>query len=231
MIKAIAFDLDHTLFDRYETLKIVSKKISSVFKVNSKYNEDEIFNIMQHADRFYVHKGWDALQEYIGSTDLFLEKLQYDQYRKFVMGEFMKVAVPFSFTIPTLKLLKEQGYKLALITNGKSELQRSKIKMLNIKEFFDEIYIGGEHPLQKPNIEPFLYVAKELGVKPNEMAYIGDNPENDIEASRKAGCYPIHINTTKTWVLENIEKPLYSLETIESIPQIIDEINKKGQRI
>lgn len=231
MIKAIAFDLDHTLFDRYETLKIVSKKLSSAFKVNPKYSDDEIFEMMQNADRFYVHKGWDALQDYIGSTDLILEELEYDQYRKFVMGEFMNIAVPFSYTIPVLKQLKEQGFKLALITNGRSELQRSKIKMLNIEEYFDEIYIGGEHPLQKPNVEPFLYVAEKLGVDTNEMAYVGDNPENDIEASRKAGCLPIHINTTKTWVLENIEKPLYSLETVESIPQIIDEINKKGQRI
>ena len=229
MIKAIGFDLDHTLFDRYKTLEIVSKKLRYAFKVNPKYSDDEIFKIMEYADRYYVHKGWDALQEYIGSTDLFLEKLEYDQYRKFVMGEFMNVAVPYSFTLPILKQLKEKGYKLALITNGRPKLQRSKIKMLQLEEYFDEIYIGGEHKLAKPSIEPFIYVAEKLGVSPNEMAYVGDNPENDIEASRKAGCLPIHINTTKTWVLENIEKPIYSLETVAEIPHLIAKINEKGQ--
>ena len=229
MIKAIGFDLDHTLFDRYKTLEIVSKKLRYAFKVNPKYSDNEIFKIMEYADRFYVHKGWDALQEYIGSTDLFLEKLEYDQYRKFVMGEFMNVAVPYPFSNSVLVQLKKEKYKLALITNGNPILQRSKIKMLQLEEYFDEIYVGGEHKYAKPSTKPFLYVAEKLGVSPSEMAYVGDNPENDIEASRKAGCLPIHINTTKTWVLENIEKPKYSLETVAGIPDLIKEINKKGQ--
>ena len=112
MIKAAVFDLDHTLFDRYKTLEIVSKKLRYAFKVNPKYSDDEIFKIMEYADRYYVHKGWDALQEYIGSTDLFLEKLEYDQYRKFVMGEFMNVAVPYPFSNSVLVQLKKEKYKL-----------------------------------------------------------------------------------------------------------------------
>ena len=165
MIKAAVFDLDHTLFDRYKTLEIVSKKLRYAFKVNPKYSDDEIFKIMEYADRFYVHKGWDALQEYIGSTDLFLEKLEYDQYRKFVMGEFMKVAVPYPFSNSVLVQLKKEKYKLALITNGNPILQRSKIKMLQLEEYFDEIYTGcliisdriilSHEPIE--NCPPFLF--------------------------------------------------------------------------
>ena len=57
------------------------------------------------------------------------------------------------------------------------------------------------------------------------MAYVGDNPLNDIEASRKAGCVPIFVNTTKTWVLPEIEKPKYTVETVEEIPDLIEKIN------
>jgi len=57
------------------------------------------------------------------------------------------------------------------------------------------------------------------------MAYVGDNPQNDIEASRNAGCLPIHIDTTGTWVLEGIKRPKYSLPTVEKIPELISEIN------
>lgn len=226
MIKVIAFDLDHTLFDRYKTLKEVSKKLRVLLPINPRLSDEEIYEIMESHDRNFVHLGWKRLQEELNcNSPLFTEMVGEDTYRMAVMGEFMNVAVPFSFTVPTLEDLKAKGYKLALITNGRSELQRRKIEMLKLQKYFDEIYVGGEHEKQKPNVEPFLYVAEKLGVATNEMVYVGDNPENDIEASRRAGCLPIFVNTTKTWVLPHIEKAPYSVETVAEIPQLIEKIN------
>lgn len=226
MIKAIAFDLDHTLFDRYETLKAVCKKMKDHLPINPGLSLSEIEEIMINYDRNFVHLGWKRLQEELNyHSPLFTHPIGADEYREFVMGEFMNVAIPFSFTKPMLDELKLKGYKLALITNGFSKLQRRKIEMLELGEYFDEIYVGGEHEKQKPSTEPFLYVAEKLGLKPHEIAYVGDNPENDIEASRKAGYLPIFVNTTKTWVLPQIEKAPYSVETVEEIPSIIEKIN------
>ena len=226
MIKAISFDLDHTLFDRYETLRLVEKNIKNYFDINPDLSDEEICRIMIDTDRYFVHKGWDALQkELIYNTPLFTIKPGPNDYKNFVYKSFLKVAVPFPFTIPMLKKLKSQGYKLGLITNGIPDLQRKKIEMLKIESYFDCIYVGGEHKFAKPHIDPFLIVAKELGVNPNEMAYVGDNPLNDVEASRNAGCLPIFVNTTKTWVLPKIEKPKYSVETVEKIPNLIEKIN------
>ena len=181
---------------------------------------------MIHADRYYVHKGWDALQEYLyKDTCLFAKTPQYDEYRKFVMGEFMNTAVSLPFTAPMLKSLKQSGFKLGLITNGNAKLQNRKIDLLKIRDYFDYIYIGGEHEFAKPHTEPFIITAEALSAAPCEMAYVGDNPQNDIEASRNAGCLPIHIDTTGTWVLEGIKRPKYSLPTVEKIPELISEIN------
>ena len=226
MIKAISFDLDHTLFDRYETLKLVQKEIRNHFDINSSLSDEEICKIMIDTDRFFVHKGWDVLQQQlINNTSLFVTKPGPNDYKDFVYHNFLKVAVPFTFTIPMLKKLKSQGYKLGLITNGIPDLQRKKIEMLKIGSFFDRIYVGGENELSKPHTEPFKIVAKDLNITPNEMAYVGDNPLNDVEASRKAGCVPIFVNTTKTWVLPEIEKPKYTVETVEEIPDLIEKIN------
>ncbi|MBE6798888.1 MAG: HAD family hydrolase [Ruminococcaceae bacterium] len=226
MIRAIAFDLDHTLFDRYATLKEVSKKLRELLPVNPELSDDDIYEIMVSHDRNFVHLGWKRLQDELNfNSPLFTRPLEEDGYRMAVMGEFMNVAVPFPFTVPTLEQLKSRGYKLALITNGRSELQRRKIEMLGFEKYFDEIYVGGEHEKQKPSTEPFLYIAEKLGVDPNEMVYVGDNPENDVEASRKAGCLPVFVNTTKTWVLPNIEKAPYTVETVQEIPELIENIN------
>ncbi len=229
MIKAIAFDLDHTLFDRYETLRLVSSKLRSLLPINPSLSEQEIFEIMESHDRNFVHLGWKRLQyELNHNSTLYTKPIGDDEYRMAVMGEFMNVAVPFPFTNRVLETLKEKGFKLALITNGRSELQRRKIEMLGLEKYFDEIYVGGEHEEQKPSVEPFLYVAKQLSLEPHEIAYVGDNPENDIEASRKAGYLPIFVNTTKTWVLPHIKKAPYSVETVEEIPTLIENINAVG---
>lgn len=226
MIKAISFDLDHTLFDRYETLKLVQKQIRKHFDINPSLSDEEICKIMIDTDRYFVHKGWDVLQQQlINNTPLFITKPGHNDYLKYVHSQFMKVAVPFTFTIPTLEMLKSSGYKLGLITNGIPKLQRKKIEMLKIGAFFDKIYVGGENEFAKPHTEPFTIVANDLNIAPNEMAYVGDNPLNDVEASRKAGCIPIFVNTTKTWVLPEIKKPQYTVETVEEIPNLIEKIN------
>ncbi len=227
MIKAVVFDLDHTLFDRYETLKKVAPYLKENFKINSNYNDQQVAKIMIDTDKNFVHMGWQRLQEEIAKTDLFNQSLSENEYHSFVMSKFMTIAVPYSFTIPMLESLKYKKYKLALITNGIPKLQHSKIDMLNLRKYFDYIYIGGEHPLQKPNIEPFLETAQKLNLNPCECAYVGDNPLNDVDASRKAGYLPIHVQTTGNWVLPLIEKPLYSVKTVAEISELIEKINRE----
>lgn len=232
MIKAVSFDLDHTLYDRYATLGMIAPLLKNHFSVNPVFDDRDVYEKMVYADRYYVHKGWDALQDYLYyNTDLFVKTPGSDEYRKFVMGEFMNTAVKFPFVLPMLNKLKQKNYKIGLITNGNAKLQNRKIDLLNLRECFDYIYIGGEHELSKPHIEPFIITADKLNVNTAEMAYVGDNPINDIEASRNAGCLPIHIDTTETWVLENIEKPRYSLKTVKEVPELIEKINSEEMQL
>ncbi len=227
MIKAVVFDLDHTLFDRYETLKKVAPFLKDNFKLNPNLKDDEVADIMINTDKNFVHKGWKRLQEEIVKTDLFFQELKTNEYHEFVMSKFMDIAVPFDFTIPMLEELKVKNYKLALITNGIPKLQRKKLEMLHIKDYFDYIYVGGEHEVQKPHIKPFLETADNLNLKPCECAYVGDNPINDVDASRKAGYIPIHVQTTGNWILPEIEKPEYSVKTVAEVPKLIEKINQE----
>lgn len=226
MIKAISFDLDHTLYDRYATLSLIAPLLKKHFNINPDLSDRDVYEKMVYADRYYVHKGWNALQNYLYfNTDLFTKIPGSDEYRKFVMGEFMNTAVEFPFAVPMLKKLKQEKYKIGLITNGNAKLQNRKIDLLKLRKYFDYIYIGGEHEFAKPHIEPFIITANKLSVSTAEMAYVGDNPLNDVEASRNAGCLPIHIDTTGTWVLENISKPRYSLKTVREVPELVEKIN------
>lgn len=65
-----------------------------------------------------------------------------------------------------IKRLIESGYKLAVITGSKAEDVRARVKSLGIQYFY-------EGALDK---EPsFLQLQKDSGIKPSEMAYVGDD--------------------------------------------------------
>ncbi len=65
-----------------------------------------------------------------------------------------------------IKRLIESGYKTAVITGTKADDIRARVKSLGIQYFY-------EGALDK---EPsFLQLQKESGIKPEEMAYVGDD--------------------------------------------------------
>lgn len=65
-----------------------------------------------------------------------------------------------------IKRLIESGYKLAVITGAKAEDVRARVKMLGMHY----LYEGAADKLPS-----FLELQKQSGLKPEEMAYVGDD--------------------------------------------------------
>ncbi len=228
MIKAVIFDLDHTLFDRYATLSEVAKKIRKKLPVNPKLSDSKIAEIMINTDKSCVYYGWDKIREYIvNETPLFTKKIDGKAYSDFVFSEFMNVAVPFPFTKPVLETLKSNGYKLGLITNGLPGLQEKKLEMLGLENIFDRVIVCGQYNCPKPQLTAFNMMAEWLMLDPSEMMYVGDNPINDIEASRNAGYVPVYVNTVGSWPRPDIPQCELQVETVAEIPELIKKYNKR----
>ena len=220
-MKAVIFDLDHTLFDRYATM---TRCIPALFDLwDFAVSEEKATAMLIFADRNFTHKGWELMHEYLISEGMFRTPPTYDEFREGLFSVFRKTAVPFYFAIPTLARLREMGYKIGLITNGRSEVQRDKLKMLGLTNEFDEIIISGEFGVGKPSTEPFFEMSRRLGIPCNEMYYVGDNPKNDVDPARKAGFVPIWVNTTHTWIFPEIEKPELIVDDISELQTLIPE--------
>lgn len=227
MIKAAVFDLDHTLFDRYGTIKKIAPQIISELNVSDGVTAEIFAEELTYADKQFVHKGWRKIHEYLVGRNIFKVVPTYEEYAQSVLKCFKTTTVKFDFAIPVLKEIREMGIKTALITNGSSELQNFKLMSLGMTECFDEVIISGETAYEKPDARIFQLMARSLGIKTNEMLYIGDHPLNDVEGSRKAGCVPVWVKTTGTWSFTEIEKPELQIETVKEIPDIIRKINER----
>ena len=78
-------------------------------------------------------------------------------------------------------------FKLGLLTNGPSNLQRRKIDVLGIDSWFDEIIVSGEHDLAKPDPRIFYIALEELNSDPEKTIYVGNSLEYDVLGANNAG--------------------------------------------
>lgn len=94
-----------------------------------------------------------------------------------------------------LRELRQQGYLLGILTDGRPQGQQAKIKALGLEPYVDSIIITdtlGGTQYRKPHEKAFMLMKERLGVAAYpEMCYVGDNPSKDFTAPEKLGIRPI----------------------------------------
>jgi haloacid dehalogenase superfamily, subfamily IA, variant 3 with third motif having DD or ED/haloacid dehalogenase superfamily, subfamily IA, variant 1 with third motif having Dx(3-4)D or Dx(3-4)E len=79
-------------------------------------------------------------------------------------------------------------FPLALLSNfTHSPAAQAIINRFNLSAFFSQIIISGEFGYRKPHSAIFLHMAKGFGFDPEEVLYIGDDPDPDIHGALAAG--------------------------------------------
>ncbi len=206
-IRAVVFDLDHTLFDRYATLR---ETVHDLFLerrewLSADISEKEAAAAVIEIDGKYIKSGWSALYSgWLEKGILALDGNGESVARKeelfdFVWNySFLRHAVRFPFTIPTIDRLHELGLKVGLLTNAANEegirRQRAKLEMLGLSDKFDEILITGQVGIHKPNRGVFDIMKWRLDIPAENMLYVGDHPINDVEGSKNAGYTPVWVS-------------------------------------
>lgn len=227
MIKAVVFDLDHTLFDRYGTIK---KIIDTVDSFDSPFKDsvtrEDIFDTIKYAEKEYIYLSFLHVLNFLNEKGMFKDGINLDNYyNTYIKPQYMKTAVPFPFTKPMLTTLREMGIRVSLITNGQPEIQHRKIELLNLQNEFEHILVGGDFGIGKPEPSIFLEMARLMDLQPNEMLYVGDHPKSDIFGSRNAGYTPVWVKTIGSWPYPEIEKPELQVNTVAEIPEIVKKLN------
>jgi putative hydrolase of the HAD superfamily len=80
----------------------------------------------------------------------------------------------------------QPSFQLAVVSNFDGRL-RFILQHLGISKFFEHIFISSEIGADKPDPEIFQRALKLIGLKPNQVLHVGDDPERDWEAASAAG--------------------------------------------
>lgn len=83
-------------------------------------------------------------------------------------------------------------YRLASLTNGNADVTATPLG-----HYFDCILAATLELPAKPAPDMFRQACLELGVQPEALLHIGDNPQADIEGAREFGCRTGWINRTE----------------------------------
>lgn len=86
----------------------------------------------------------------------------------------------------TLEALRPT-FRLGLLTNGDSRVQRGKLERSGLAPFFDAVVVSGEEGIGKPEPAVFQRLLSRLGVSAAEAAMVGNSLRRDIAGANAAG--------------------------------------------
>ena len=91
-------------------------------------------------------------------------------------------------TVPVLAALREQGIPTGILTDVPYGMPRAFVQRdldgAGISGYFDALLTSVEVGVRKPETAGYLALASRLGVAPQEMLYVGNEPKDVIGASR-----------------------------------------------
>ncbi|RIW32736.1 HAD family hydrolase [Bacillus salacetis] len=184
-MKAILFDLDRTLHDRDASvlafLEMQHQKLNALHHTSIPRAYIDRFIELECKGYVWKDKVYSSLAEEY-SLPLSAEDLLHD-YRT----NFHSHCLEMDGAAETLHLIKAKGYKLGMITNGRTDVQNGTIDALGLRDYFDMILISEEAGVKKPDVKIFEMAAEALNVSPSECLYVGDHYENDAAAAMSAG--------------------------------------------
>jgi HAD superfamily hydrolase (TIGR01662 family) len=88
----------------------------------------------------------------------------------------------------TIIELHKRGYILGIIANSLSETEIPDwLEAEGLMQYFKSVVLSSKFGRRKPDPYIYLEAAYLAGVKPENCAYVGDNPNRDIQGARRAG--------------------------------------------
>lgn len=213
MIEAVLFDLDGTVAN---TNELIYESFRRLFydKMKLEVEDAEIYGLFGEPLE-------NSLLKYTEDTR---DLVSY--FRSFNESNHDEMIRPFEGVEEALKMLKDLGLKLGIVTSKREGMARRSLEVLGLTEYFDVIITPESTTLHKPQPEP-LYKACELlgGIDPKNTLMVGDS-SYDILCGNRAGATSVAVSYTLIQP-ETIKEadPHYTVDDLRELVGIIKELN------
>ncbi len=187
-IEAIIFDLDDTLYDCTGQLTEPARRRAA--ETLAEAIPDSTASVLHHLQAELVDRfsSSDSIREIARRHELSADVVER------ALSAYNRVQVeditPFPDTFPTLDELVARKYRICLVTTGRPERQRQKIRRLGLCAYFDQedgtLFFHEDHRVPLKD-QALRRAARSLGLPPACILSVGDKLNSEIAASKRLG--------------------------------------------
>jgi FMN hydrolase / 5-amino-6-(5-phospho-D-ribitylamino)uracil phosphatase len=189
-IRAVAFDLDNTLWDVGPVIERAESRMHAWMsehcpRIPERVSVAEMRAARESLAREEPHNAHDFTYLRLASLARHARECGYEEevaQRAFEVFFTARNDVElFPDVRPALERLRSR-FPLATLSNGNADVAR-----IGLSELFVVSLSARQIGIGKPHPRCFERLANELSLEPNAILYVGDDPVLDVEAARAAG--------------------------------------------
>jgi FMN phosphatase YigB (HAD superfamily) len=210
--KFALFDLDDTLVATGEAFRAFCR----VFVLEHGLAGDVEARTREVLDRVTISRTWmdftGHAEEWFGITTPPAE-----------LFDWIVATYPASFVLDArvakgLVVLRENGWRLGIVTNGTTAVQQAKIDGVGLRGYVDFIIDSEAAGSWKPDRRIFELAAEGLGVELGPHGWmVGDNHANDVGGGHEAGLRTI-------WLPYGAEQPVGAAQPDRTCADVVEAI-------
>lgn len=220
-IEAVLFDLDGTLLDRRTSLAAFiadqyDRHAVSLGRVSKTVYCDR-FLALDDDGRVWKDRVYQLLVDELSISDMTWAELLADYEQA-----FCRHAQPLPDAEHAVRVLRDRGLKLGVVTNGHSPFQERSLDAIGLGGFFDTVLVSLAEGVRKPDPEVFHRALARLHVDAAYAVFVGDNPVSDIAGARGAGMRTIWIDAADGTACPDADATCRDLHDLPALVETMD---------
>ncbi len=182
-ITVVSFDLDGTLvdkkFDDELWFSYIPRRVSELKGIPLREARRRVMAAYDEIGR--ENPRWFRL-------DYWLERFSIPETQEEVIERLARCVGVYTDVAPCLDALRDAGFRLVLVTLARREFHAAKLASPVLSDRFERIFsVPSDFGDVWKDAGVWERVVDELGVRPEQVVHIGDDPKLDLEQPRYVG--------------------------------------------
>ncbi|PKO45192.1 MAG: phosphoglycolate phosphatase [Betaproteobacteria bacterium HGW-Betaproteobacteria-22] len=187
-VKAIMFDLDGTLVHTAPEIASAANEMLAELKLPI-LQEQQIERFIGEGAQLLIRRCVEvASGTPVGEATLQQSKALFYQH----YADRVTFSRPYEGVVDSLAILKQQGFRLACVTNKPERFTLPLLRSAALAEYFEIVVSGDTLAKKKPDPMQLRHICAQLNVLETEAMLVGDS-YTDVLAAHAAGCYIVTV--------------------------------------
>ena len=223
-IRALCFDLDNTLWDVWPVIRRAEQAMYDFLaqrypRVVAALTVEQMRAAREQTAAAYPQMRHDftflrmqTLRDHARDFG-YAGNMAEEAFEAFIQAR--NEVVLYDDVLPSLARLRTR-FRLFTASNGNADLAR-----IGLAHYFERSVAARHVGALKPDPVIFQKAIEGTDLTPGDVAYVGDDPELDIEGARRAGMQAVWVNRDDAGWPGHLEPPVLQVRTLDELQAIL----------